>query len=417
VRDDRVARIDRLHEVRDHPVRGDRHLVRGELGRPLLQPGLPGLLDFRRHAAVARAAAQEVLGRVDELAKDLLGIAQDRMIGSVVLVEIALVVGGVNDDLARRDVGRHPVLGEAAADPEHEIRLRQEVMRRPGHDAPAAGAERERMILREGALALERGHDRNLQKLGELEELGAALGVHHALPGVNHRLLRLEQRPRGRFDVARVARGARGLHRLVLERDLLRDVGNRHVGRDLDHDRAGASHLQEIERAPHDLAELLGLVQGLDPLRDRRVGARRAEERKHLGPIALVAERQDQDRDRVGERRGDAGKRVLGTGAVLHREDAETPPVGGPAEAVGDADADALLAAEHGPDPSGRRGIDYRRRRVRAEEFDAFALHDLGDRVDHFHFLSPLGEGAPPPSRLPCERGGACAPVVTLDRG
>src|SRR5207253_2969772 len=81
-------------------------------------------------AAVARAAAQQVPRCVDELAQDQLGVAEDRMVGGVVLVEIALVVGGVDDGLPRRDVRGHAVTGEAAADAEHDVGLRQEMMGR-----------------------------------------------------------------------------------------------------------------------------------------------------------------------------------------------------------------------------------------------------------------------------------------------
>jgi len=68
------------------------------------------------------------------------------MIGGVVLVEIALVVGGVDDGLARRDVRGHAVAGEAAADAEHHVGLRQEVMDGPDMTPPPP-SERQRMVL------------------------------------------------------------------------------------------------------------------------------------------------------------------------------------------------------------------------------------------------------------------------------
>ena len=278
-----------------------------------------------------------------------------------------------------------PCLREAAAHPEHDVGLRQEVVDRAGHHAAAAGAERQRVVLRERALALERGHDRSLQELGQLEELGAASAYSTPWPGVDHGSTRLHQHARRRRDVARIAGRAGGLHRPVLQRHLIGDLGDGHVGGDLDHDRSGPAHLQEIEGPAHDLRDLLGLVQRLHPLGDRGVRARRAEEREDLGAIALVAERQHEDRHRIGVRRGDAREGVLGAGSVLHREHAEAPAVGDPAEAVGDADADALLAAEHRSDAGGGRGVDDRCRRIRAQELHALALHDLGDRVDDFH--------------------------------
>jgi hypothetical protein len=82
-------------------------------------------------------------------------------------------------------------------------------MRRAGHDAAAARPERERMVFGEGALALERGHDRNLRELGQLEELGSRrVGVQDALAGVDDRLLRVQERAGCGLDVAALPAGA-----------------------------------------------------------------------------------------------------------------------------------------------------------------------------------------------------------------
>ena len=245
VRHDRVPRIDRLHEVPDDAVGRDGHLVRGELGHPFLEPRLPRLPHLARGAAVAPgASAQEVRSRIDELAQDQLGVAEDRIVRGIVLVEIALVVGRVNDGLSRRDVGGHAVACEAAADPEHHVSLRQEMVRRAGHHTTTPGAQRQRMIFREGALPLERGHDRNLQELGELEQLRGGVGVHHALAGVDHGLVGVDEHAGRGGDVTRVARRPGGLHDLVLEHDLVTHVRHGHVRGDLDHDRSGTPHLQ-----------------------------------------------------------------------------------------------------------------------------------------------------------------------------
>ena len=87
-------------------------------------------------------------------------------------------------------------LGEAAADAEDHVGFSEELMHRRGI-ASAAGAERQRMVLRERALALQAGGDRNLEQLGQLLQLVPGLRVVHALAGVDHRPLGVEQQLRG----------------------------------------------------------------------------------------------------------------------------------------------------------------------------------------------------------------------------
>ena len=82
-------------------------------------------------------------------------VAQERVVGGVALVEIALVVGRVDERLARRDGGRHAVTGEAAPDAEDHVGLAEILQGVSGHRR-AARPERERMILGESALAFER---------------------------------------------------------------------------------------------------------------------------------------------------------------------------------------------------------------------------------------------------------------------
>ena len=74
-------------------------------------------------------------------------------------------------------------------------------------------------------------------------------------------------------------------------------------------------------------------------------------------------------------------------GPACMRKDADAFAVGHPGEAVGDADADPLLAADDGPDARGRRRFDKGVSRIAAEELHALAFQNLGDRVDDFHGL------------------------------
>ena len=55
------------------------------------------------------------------------------------------------------------------------------------------------------------------------------------------------------------------------------------------------------------------------------------------------------------------------------------------ADRVGHVQAGALLADDDGADVRLRGGLDDRVDRIADEELDAFALEDLGDRVDNLH--------------------------------
>ena len=70
--------------------------------------------------------------------------------------------------------------------PSIEVGPREEVVDRRGPRRAARGAERERMVLGERALAVERRRDRRARQLGELQELGGRVRVQHALAGQDH---------------------------------------------------------------------------------------------------------------------------------------------------------------------------------------------------------------------------------------
>jgi len=104
-------------------------------------------LHLARHRAGALSSSPEDIGDgVDELAQDEPGIPQDRVIRCVVLVEVTLVVGGMDEDLAVGNVGGHAVAREAAPDAEDDVRPRQELVERPRHDTAAARPERQRVF-------------------------------------------------------------------------------------------------------------------------------------------------------------------------------------------------------------------------------------------------------------------------------
>ena len=68
------------------------------------------------------------------------------------------------------------------------------------------------MSLREGALALEARAHRRFEQLGDGLQLSPGLGVVHALPRVDQRALRRDQRRGGGIDVLWIRRrAARGV--------------------------------------------------------------------------------------------------------------------------------------------------------------------------------------------------------------
>src|SRR5207244_1074176 len=96
---------------------------RAERRRPLGEPRRAHTLELGAHALTAGGAPALALDTLDELAQHESRVPQERVVGRVALVEVALVVGGVDERLAGRDAGRHPVPGEAAANAEDHVGL------------------------------------------------------------------------------------------------------------------------------------------------------------------------------------------------------------------------------------------------------------------------------------------------------
>jgi hypothetical protein len=94
-------------------------------------------LDLCAHALAPRGPATLTLHGLDELPQHRLGVAEERVVGGVALVQVALVIGRVDDRLARGNAGGHRMARQAAADAEDEIRLAQVVEDGPRHDHAA----------------------------------------------------------------------------------------------------------------------------------------------------------------------------------------------------------------------------------------------------------------------------------------
>src|SRR5690606_24746867 len=171
-------------------------------------------------------------------------IADQRVLGDDVLVQIGRIQRRVDDRLARRHLHAEVRARETAADSEDYVGFLQEVVYRLRHRT-AAGAERERMVFRKGALALEAGGDRCREQLGEPLKLRPGLGVMNPLPRIDHRPLRLYQYLGDLFRRLWIGATLRTGNGLVVQR--LRYLFVEDVGGDLDHCRPGAPVAQHRE--------------------------------------------------------------------------------------------------------------------------------------------------------------------------
>ena len=159
----------------------------------------------------------------------------------------------MDDGLALRHGDAERGFGEGAADAEDHVGLGEEFRHRARH-REAARAERQRMRLRERRLAAEAGGDGNREPLGQPLQLRPGLRVMHALAGIDHRPLGVDQQ-RGCFlHMHGVGAVAGAQHRRVVQR--LRHFLVPHVGRDFDDHGSAAAVLQLGEGAAEDVADL-----------------------------------------------------------------------------------------------------------------------------------------------------------------
>ena len=267
--------------------------------------------------------------------------------------------------MAERDARGHGRVevgnGEAGAEAEYEVGLVQEVAR---HERAGrrAGAERERMVFRECALAGERGHHGNVGKLGELHQFGRGLGVQHALPDVDDGAIGVQH---GGHQVAHVLLGRAGL--VLLDGRIVQRIagvfGVGDVAGKLQQDGAEPAVLEVGEGAAHHLRYALHHVDEARPLGDALVVGHGLEVGMHALARAGVAARDGEERHGVGVALRHAAEGVFRARAGLHREDANLVAVVDAAVAVGHVHARAFLAAENGPNALFGRLVNQRLRR------------------------------------------------------
>ncbi len=116
----------------------------------------------------------------------------------------------------------------------------------------------------------------------------------------------------------------------------------------------------------------------------------RPERRLDILAVERVAGRNDEYRHVLAERLGDAGIGVLDPRPVLGREHAVLFSLPDARKPVGDADPDALLAAQDGPDIERRAGLDQRVARVAGKKFRPLAPEDLRNDIRAVHNVRSL---------------------------
>ena len=246
------------------------------------------------------------------------------------------------------------------------------------------------VVLWKGALALQGGHHRNLQVLGQFHQLAGGLGVEDALAGGDDGPLGGKQGAGGPGHRLRVSGGADDLRRRVVELLLPYFLGNQVAG-DFQQDGTGLAGAQLGEGVAHQLRHPVGVVDLGGPLGDALVAAGGTEYRVYALPVAGSPGRQQQDGHRVGVGLGHPAKGVLGAGAGLHQENAGALPVGNPGKAVGHVDAGAFLAKDNGSDAGYGGGLDEGIGGHAPDKVHAFQLEHVGNCGNAVHgFLPPV---------------------------
>jgi hypothetical protein len=114
---------------------------------PTTEPCLSLRSELRCWGSVETLAAQAIFHRRDQAYQGELGVSQQSDLGLVRLVQIARVIGGVDDwDVRGKGWCRQGVLGEAATDAKDQVGLRVEEKAARTAEGVATRAESQGMI-------------------------------------------------------------------------------------------------------------------------------------------------------------------------------------------------------------------------------------------------------------------------------
>ena len=203
--------------------------------------------DLGQHLAQERAHVRHQAERDRIVAADLLRVDVDM------------------DQFGRRDgegvagdPRRRGAVVEAHAEREQHVGLPRRAVGLVGA-AARQQPERQRMVGVDGADAAHRMRDRNLQLLGQRQQLFRGAAVFHALADKDHRLLGGQQHVDGLLDAVGIGTAARrdvGAPFLRLRR-LLGGRFHEHVERHVQHHRAGPAGHHGLPGLPHHHRHLL----------------------------------------------------------------------------------------------------------------------------------------------------------------
>ena len=218
-----------------------------------------------------------------------------------------------------------------------------------GIDAAAQG---QRMIFGEDALAHDGGRHGHGEHLGQLANLVGGAGAHGATAGVQDGEARVDQHVGGALDLGVGGAGLAGGPDRGIGEDGLVGLGGENVLVHLEHHRAGRTGTEGGEGTAHDLGNVLDPGEGATPLAEAVEDAGRDLLLPLLAEVPHgVLAHEEQHGDVIGVAAGDAGEAVGGAGPGAGHGDADV--AGGAGVAVGDFDAEALVAGGKGTD---RRG-------------------------------------------------------------
>ena len=178
----RVFVVHDLVDLCDHPVRVHRGAVVRQVWGPLGLPLGPYGGNTVGGGVVAPAPifTDRGLDLFDHGLQNQLRVPDDAEVYRVVLVDVLGGNGGVDEELAVRDLDPVIGTGKTGADGKQGVGISEPLPDRLGR-GPIGRAERERMGVRERALGLHRGHHRDLRELGELHQFRRCAGIKHAL--------------------------------------------------------------------------------------------------------------------------------------------------------------------------------------------------------------------------------------------
>ena len=255
VGDNRPGLVQRGVDLVDDPIGVDRDLVGLEQRCPLLHPLLPLGRDPVAYAGVSGSLADGRLDLVYDHLEGRLGIARQPNVDALLLVYILDVVGVLDEHLTRWDRLSISRVSQAGAYGEDHVRFQQPLASRPGCCA-RPGSERQRVRLRERALALHGRVHGYVEQLSEVLELLGRVTEQYASTGPEHRIVGFQKQLGRVLHVRPRRRHHRAAWRPVVLDHPVWDIGPHHVCRHLHCDRSTGPIAERVEGATHRIADL-----------------------------------------------------------------------------------------------------------------------------------------------------------------